>query len=142
MLVAIAEVGNGTVVVRRDLIQCLQAQGYRVCRIGQVTRSDEIHPDYERLQVEYVGVPLERTNVHPLRELKGIAEKARCKKERSTGGDNIRGSNVSLHGDRGQAGRCETSLMRCKWDGKTIPYERSKGFLREIRLLISSVERS
>ncbi len=86
MLVAIAEVGNGTVVVRRDLIQCLQAQGYRVCRIGQVTRSDEIHPDYERLQVEYVGVPLERTNVHPLRELKGIAEVRRVLKKNEVQG--------------------------------------------------------
>jgi len=86
LLVAIAEVGNGTVVVRRDLIQCLQAQGYRVCRIGQVTRSDEIHPDYERLQVEYVGVPLERTNVHPLRELKGIAEVRRVLKKNEVQG--------------------------------------------------------
>lgn len=65
---------------RFELIKTLQSFGYEVCYIGQ-NSDDELHPDYRKYNVEFLSIPLGRSNTNPLKELKSIRETKKVLKE-------------------------------------------------------------
>ena len=76
MRIAISDLGKGRKFIRGDLVRSLQEMGHQVCRIGQVPEGNHVHPEYEQNRVEYIGIPLKRTNTNPFKEL-GVIREAR-----------------------------------------------------------------
>ncbi|GAB3042106.1 glycosyltransferase family 4 protein [Virgibacillus ainsalahensis] len=56
---------------RHELVSGLKNLGHDVTYIGQES-DDNIHPDYERYNVQFLSIPLGRSNTNPFRELKSI----------------------------------------------------------------------
>ncbi len=76
MRIAISDLGKGRKFIRGDLVRSLQEMGHQVCWIGQVPEGNHVHPEYEQNRVEYIGIPLKRTNTNPFKEL-GVIREAR-----------------------------------------------------------------
>lgn len=69
MKIAISQIGGCSgKLPRLELFQKLQALGHTVIRVGQDTGT-QLHPDYAKYNVQYVAIPLGRSNTNPIREI-------------------------------------------------------------------------
>lgn len=72
MNVAISSTRTKNVKIDRgELITELQKLGHRVFYIGKAS-NHIIHPDYEKYNVEFLSIPIERSNTNPFKEIKAI----------------------------------------------------------------------
>src|SRR5699024_8796916 len=65
---------------RHELVTSILKSGHSVTYIGQESE-DRIHPDYEKYNVKFLGIPLGRSNINPLKELHTIIETRKLLKE-------------------------------------------------------------
>lgn len=65
---------------RHELITSLQELGHDIIYIGQES-NDQIHPDYDKYNVQFRVIPLGRSNTNPIEELKSIKETKKVFKE-------------------------------------------------------------
>jgi len=56
---------------RHELVTSLQNLGYKVVYVGQES-DNNIHSDYEKYNVEFLEIPIERNNTNPFKEIKLI----------------------------------------------------------------------
>lgn len=81
MNVAISAVRTkNTRINRYELVSSIQKLGHKVMYIGQES-NDQIHSDYSRFNVEFLSIPLERSEVNPLREIKAVIKTWKVLKE-------------------------------------------------------------
>lgn len=74
MKVAISAVRTKNIRLNRyELIESLKERGHTVFYIGQESE-DSLHPDYDKYNVQFLSIPLNRTNTNPLKEIKSIIE--------------------------------------------------------------------
>lgn len=83
MNVAISAIRTKNIRINRyELVKSLQELGHSVFYIGQES-VDDIHSDYEKYNVEFLSIPLGRSNTNPIREIKSIMKTKRVLKENS-----------------------------------------------------------
>lgn len=81
MKVAISAVRTcGSKIQRFELVKTIKALGHSVFFIGQDS-DDEVHPDFKKYNVQFLSIPLGRTNTNPFKELSSLRETKKVLKE-------------------------------------------------------------
>lgn len=86
MRVAISAVRTKDIRLNRyELIEQLQLHGCEVLYIGKDS-NDKLHPDYNKFNVKFIGIPIYRTNTNPLREINTIIQTYKVLKQNKIDG--------------------------------------------------------
>lgn len=64
-----------TKIGRKELVQAIKNKGDSIIYLGlETSTSNYIHPDYKKYDVHFQPIPLERSNINPLKEISSITK--------------------------------------------------------------------
>lgn len=81
MNVAISAIRTKNIRINRyELVTTLQKLGHNVYYVGQES-NDDLHPDYKKFNVKFLGIPIGRSNTNPFKEIHSIIKVWKVLKE-------------------------------------------------------------